>query len=610
MRRIIFRRPLLVVVMALALAATAPPPLAQATGNTAEYATVGGALGGRFPTEEAFVDQAYRDVFGRPADTTGLKFWAGLLRSGTTPDELVAVLVASPEFAGVVAPVVRLYYSVFDRAPDLSGLRFWVAQRRAGLSLEVIAQAFLDSNEFEALNDAANEREIVEAVYGRVLGRAPDPSGLAYWVGLVSSDQLSISAFVVQVSESAEHLRRRNSIVTTVTVYLGMLQRVPEAKGVAYWSGLVGDGLGLQAFVAAVMAGNEYLGRFLSGPSSFEISVVASGLKIPWDVAELPDGSILVTERSGAFRLIDQAGTIGTVAADLSDLLASGETGLLGLALDPEFGSNRRFYSCQGHTSPREIQVIVWELAPNGLSASRLADPLVGGLPISSGRHGGCQLTFDAEGFLIVGTGDSALGSLPQNLGSLGGKVLRVNGQTGEPPATNPFITSPNPQTQIILSYGHRNVQGVAIHPSTGRIWTVEHGPDRDDEVNLINPGSNYGWNPVPGYNENVPMTDLAEFPTAQPAIYSTGAPTLALSGADFIGDAWGSWRHGLAVAALKNSSLRIIFTSPEGGFLGQRIVISGTYGRLRAVSATADGSLLVSTSNGSNDQVLKITPR
>lgn len=567
-------------------------------------------LEGRFPTAETFVDQAYRDVLGRPADDAGLAFWAKLVKSGTSPSVLLRELVASEEFGGTVAPVARLYYSVFDRAPDLDGLRFWVGQRRSGASLSEIAEAFLDSDEFEALSNAANDTQVVEAVYERVLGRQPDPEGLAYWVGLVSSGQLTVPDFVVAISESPEHQMRRNSLVVTTTVYVGLLQRLPDQAGVDYWSALIENGLSLDVFVHGVLAGEEYLGRFPTAPSP-TTSVVATGFTIPWDVASLPDGSILVTERPGAFSLIRPDGKVSPVAADLDDLFARGESGLMGLALDQNFTSNRRFYSCQGHTSPAEIQVIAWTLSADGSSAQRVVDPLVGGIPLTSGRHGGCQLTLDAGGGLLVGTGDAATGTAPQSLTSLGGKILRVDPTTGGPMPGNPFSTSANLKTRLIYSFGHRNVQGIAIHPDTNEIWSVEHGPNRDDEINRISAGGNYGWNPVPGYNEAVPMTDRAEFPDAITARYATGAPTLAISGADYLTDPnWGSWRTGLGVAALKNKSLQLYFFSDLGQSLGSRTLIGGSYGRLRAVHQSRDGSLLVTTSNGGgSDQIIRITP-
>jgi glucose/arabinose dehydrogenase len=172
-----------------------------------------------------------------------------------------------------------------------------------------------------------------------------------------------------------------------------------------------------------------------------------------------------------------------------------------------------------------------------------------------------------------------------------------------------------------IWTYGHRNVQGLARQSSTGRMWSVEHGSYRDDEVNALVKGSNYGWNPVrrvssdPEYNEgaNSPMTDFA-IPGAQSAAaWSSGTPTIATSGADFVeGPAWGSLDGTLAVAALKGTSLR--FFSVTSDLKATPVLVpeelSGTYGRLRGVRRGPDGALYVTTSNGSDDKILRITPR
>ena len=235
------------------------------------------------------------------------------------------------------------------------------------------------------------------------------------------------------------------------------------------------------------------------------VTTLVSGLNIPWGIAFTPDGTMLFTERGGKLsgRLTD--GTVQTVTADFSDLFVLGESGLMAIIVDPDFASNRRFYTCQAHTGP-EVQVIAWTLNAAYTAATRSGDPLVGGIPASatSGRHGGCRLRFGPDGYLWIATGDAAVGTTPQGLNSLGGKVLRVDASTGAGAPGNPFASSP-----LIYTYGHRNVQGLALRPGTRQMWSVEHGPDVDDEINLLVAGGNYGWDPVPGYNESVPMTDL-----------------------------------------------------------------------------------------------------
>jgi glucose/arabinose dehydrogenase len=283
----------------------------------------------------------------------------------------------------------------------------------------------------------------------------------------------------------------------------------------------------------------------------------------------------------------------------------------MGLVLDPSFDTNRRFYTCQGHDGP-EIQVIGWTVDAGWTSATRVIDPLVSGIPASSGRHGGCRLRFDNAGQLLIGTGDAAIGTNPQNLASLGGKLLRVDPVTGQGSSDNPFAVSANANTRRVYTYGHRNVQGVAIRPGDGRIFTVEHGPSRDDEINQIVAGGNYGWNPVPGYNEGVPMTDHVAFPSAIGAVWASGSPTLATSGATFLdGAAWRGWNGALAVASLKNATLRLFFFDAAGRLTRQVVVpeLNNTYGRLRTAELGPDGALYVATANGSNDRILRITP-
>ena len=336
------------------------------------------------------------------------------------------------------------------------------------------------------------------------------------------------------------------------------------------------------------------------------VSEHVTGLSIPWDLTFTPDETMLFTQRSGALKARLTDGTVQTVTADMSDFRASGEGGLMGIVVDPSFGSNRRFYTCQTHMSPREVQVIAWTINADYTEATRVDDPLVDGIA-GGGRHSGCRLRFGQSGYLWIATGDSAVGTNPQDLNSLGGKVLRVNASTGAGAPSNPFTSSPR-----VYTYGHRNVQGLALRPGPCRMWSVEHGSTRDDEINLLTSGGNYGWDPVPGYNESVPMTDLTKYPNAVEAKWSSGSPTLATSGGIFLeGSHWGEWEGRLAVASLKNSTLRVFEFAQDGTLLSEVVVpeLDGTYGRLRTPMMGPDGALFVTTSNGSNDSILRVVP-
>ena len=337
-----------------------------------------------------------------------------------------------------------------------------------------------------------------------------------------------------------------------------------------------------------------------TGVPALDVAVVVDGLDHVWDVVQAADGTLLVDERTGGFTAVLPDGTVRAVEADFGDLFARGETGLMGLALDPAFEQNRLLYSCQGDVDG-SIAVVGWTVADDWGSATRVADPLVGGLPLNegSGRHGGCRLRFAPDGALLVGTGDTANGALPQDPRSLGGKVLRVDPVSGE---------------REVWTLGHRNVQGLAVRPGGGQVFAVEHGPDRDDEVNLLQPGGNYGWDPDGGgrYDESVPMTDEG-IEGAVPAVWSSGRPTLAPSGATFLdGEQWGAYDGLLLVALLKARGVLALRLDDDGALVEQFRLpeLDGAFGRLRSVAQGVDGALYATTDNGGNgDRLLRITP-
>ncbi len=582
---------------AASLAGAATPAAAAAPGDP-------GPIGDRFAVSGQFVDEMYRTILGRGADAAGLAFWRAELDAGVSPAVLAAQFVTSAEFDGTVAPVTRLYDAVLGRLPDRDGLRFWLDARRSGTSLEDVADAFVDSPEFRAIADD-DPTVLIDRLYLRVLDRPADAEGRAFWVEELASGRRTIGQVVLGFTESSEFRAATAARTQVVTGYLALLDRAPDDAGLAFWSAEIDAGLDLAALTGHLLASTEYREARPSAPS-IERTQVADGFVIPWDVIDVGDGHLLVSQRGGGFVVIEPDGATGAVAADLDDLWVSGETGLMGLAARPGPNGTVEVFSCQGHSSPREIQVVGWSLDLDTVTMTRTADPLVGGLPIVTGRHGGCQLAVDTDGSLFVGTGDAATGTLPQRTDSLGGKVLRVDADTGAGVAGNPFLGVDGDDR--IFTLGHRNVQGLALHPQTGEMWSVEHGPDTDDEVNRLRAGGNAGWNPVPGYNEAVPMTDLS-LPDVMPAAWSSGRPTLAVSGGTFLDDdRWGAFDGALAIASLKNQTLRLLFFDDDARFLGDRVLVDGELGRLRAVSVAANGDLLVTTSTGS-DAVWRLSP-
>jgi glucose/arabinose dehydrogenase len=331
------------------------------------------------------------------------------------------------------------------------------------------------------------------------------------------------------------------------------------------------------------------------------VTTVVGGLDHPWDIGFLPNGTMIVTERVG--RLDRIVGGQRQVITAPTDVLARGEGGMLGLAVDPLFATNGYVFVCMASTAGAvdDVRVVRFTLAQNGASVLARQDVLTG-LPYTTGRHSGCRPRFGPDGALWVGTGDSATGTVPQDPASNGGKVLRITRDGAPAPG--------NPSGLAWYTRGHRNVQGLAFRPSDGKAFEVEHGTTRDDEVNVLQAGGNYGWDPVPGYDETRPMTDLVKFPNAIVAQWSSGSPTIAPSGATFVtGSQWGVWNGALAVAVLKAQQLRVFFVNAAGNITGSVTALT-SYGRLRSVVQGPDGNLYVSTDNGGNaDVILRVTP-
>lgn len=380
------------------------------------------------------------------------------------------------------------------------------------------------------------------------------------------------------------------------------------------------------------------------------VEVVADGLSNPWDVAFLEDGGALVTERGGRLSYLpslDPGTEPVEIDAGLDDVYAEGEGGLLGMALlpaaEPEGSSGSGTTSTssssatggsQGWDLPRvavclnheedgevvDIRLVELTVDVANRRATRDRDLLTGLPSAQSGRHSGCRPTLGPDGMLYVGTGDTADPDVPQDRTVLGGKVLRLDPATGEPPADNPFADSADEAERYVWTYGHRNVQGVAARPGTEEMWSAEHGPSFDDEVNELRAGANYGWDPSQGgtvddYDESVPMTDTERFPDAVEARWRSGKTTEAICGATFLdGDQWGDREGMLAITALKGAKLLLLRVEGEGAdaTVGEVEIpkdIVDEYGRLRAARSGPDGALYVTTSNGDDDKVLRITP-
>lgn len=337
---------------------------------------------------------------------------------------------------------------------------------------------------------------------------------------------------------------------------------------------------------------------------ALDVQTVVSGLRTIWAIDFAADGRIFLTERGGRIRVV-RDGNLDPVSWATIEVVETGESGLLGLALDPDFGQNGYVYvaytyrTADGGIQNRLVRMREEEATGRGLFDKVLLDDLRG-----AGVHDGGRVKFGPDGKLYWTMGETGQTQLAQSLDSWNGKILRINSD-GSIPDDNPFPGSP------IYSYGHRNPQGLAWQPGTGRLYATEHGPSGAqsccDEVNYIQPGQNYGWPQAFG--------DATARDTVPPVIQS-GADTWAPGGATFV--ARGPWAGSLVFVGLRGQSLYRLGLDPAQptAVLGFERFLQGNYGRLRDVVDGPDGALYASTSNrdgrgspgAEDDRLLRIT--
>ena len=328
-------------------------------------------------------------------------------------------------------------------------------------------------------------------------------------------------------------------------------------------------------------------------------TVIRTGLRIPWDLAFAPDGRMFVTERVGNVLVYAsrEPGAALLSNTAVAGVRAEGESGLMSIELDPAFGSNGLVYVCVSVTDEGQWrnQVLRYRMQGN--------TPAFDGYVIRRGMvantiHDGCRIRFGPDGKLWVTMGDAASSARAQDPNSLNGKVLRVNSD-GSIPTDNPVMPGASERTAI-YTMGNRNPQGLTFQPGTGIPVEVEHGDATHDEINILVAGGNYGYPNARGSDGAGGYLDPA---------WSSGDLTIATSGADFVsGTGWGTWDGSLFVAQLKEADLRR-FTFSGGVATQHEILLDGRYGRLRTVRLGPDGALYVTTSNGSGDRVVRLTP-
>jgi len=340
------------------------------------------------------------------------------------------------------------------------------------------------------------------------------------------------------------------------------------------------------------------------------VAVVASGLEHPWGLAFLRDGSMLVTERPGRLRRVGADGRVSAPLEGVPKVVASGQGGLLDVALSPKFAEDRLVYLSfsEPGASGAGTAVARGRLGASGLEGTEVIwrqEPKVGG-----GNHFGSRLVFARDGTLFVTLGDRfSYRDRAQDLGAALGKVVRIKAD-GTMPADNPFVGTAGARPEI-WSYGHRNVQAAALDPRSGALYTVEHGARGGDELNRPQAGRNYGW-PVITYGRDYTFLPIGEG-TAKPGMEQPlyyWDPVIAPSGATFYtGDAFPEWRGNLLVGSLSPGGLVLLVLDGDRVALEERYREGELRARIRDVVQGPDGFVYLLTDED-DGKVLRVEPR
>ena len=345
-----------------------------------------------------------------------------------------------------------------------------------------------------------------------------------------------------------------------------------------------------------------------SAGTRYKIETVATGLQVPWSIAFAADGRVFVTERPGRVRIIKEGTLQSPPFATIADVEPSGESGLMGLALHPNFAQNHFLYLSYAYAGDgKRVKVVRYRETGSGLADAKI---IIENLPAAQ-FHAGCRLAFGPDSKLYITAGDATDRTLAQRLDSLAGKILRVN-DDGSVPQDNPFVGQFGARPEI-WAYGSRNSQGIDWQPETNALFETEHGPSGfdgpggGDEVNIIERGKNYGW-PVVHHtasHEGMVSPLLEYTPAVAPA-----------SGMFYRGTALSGFHNNFFFGCLAGKSLmRIVLDGSK--VVSQERMFQNKYGRIRAVAEGPDGAIYFSTSNRDgrgdptvrDDQILRIIP-
>jgi glucose/arabinose dehydrogenase len=348
--------------------------------------------------------------------------------------------------------------------------------------------------------------------------------------------------------------------------------------------------------------------------AEIRVETIADGLEHPWAIAFLPDGSALVTERPGRLRYMSPEGELSEPVAGVPEVDARRQGGLLDVALDPNFAENRLVYL--SYAEPGEGGTNSTAVARGVLSGDNAAlsdvEVIFSQQPkVASTMHYGSRLVFDRAGDLFVTLGersDEQFRGQAQELTSHLGKIVRIH-PDGDVPEDNPFLRTEGALPEI-WSYGHRNIQAAALHPDTGEIWEIEHGPRGGDELNVAEAGKNYGW-PIVSFGVNYSGTPVGSGEPDAPGFEDPlhqWTPVIAPSGMIFYsGEAFPEWQGNLFVGGLASTALvRLELNGRE--VTHEERIIDDAGKRIRDVAEAPDGSIYLVTDED-NGEILRISP-
>lgn len=347
--------------------------------------------------------------------------------------------------------------------------------------------------------------------------------------------------------------------------------------------------------------------------ADLKVDTVAKGLTMPWSTAFLPNGDLLVTERVGKLRLVKNGVLDPKEITGLPEIMYKGQGGLLDVALHPDYASNGWIYI--SYSSPKAAGEEGDDGGANtALLRAKLKDHaltdvqyLFKAIPnVKANVHFGGRIVFDKKGYVFLSLGERGQKENSQNLSRDQGKVVRLH-EDGKIPTDNPFVKTAGARPEI-WTYGHRNPQGMTIHPTTGVIWEHEHGPQGGDELNIVERGKNYGWPVITfgiDYDNSIISKDTAKAGMEQPVTY--WKPSIAPCGMTFItSDKFKEWKGDLIVGSLKFAYLQHLVV--KGNKVVSREIMFEKLGRVRDVRQGPDGNIYVVLE--SSGKIVRISPK